>query len=124
MDFIDPEIWAFIEIGLIINLVSIICSFVFTLFKAWSLSENELQQVIAFSQMRQVYIKKYNSNVAIYGAFLMNFVPMYSAVLNAWYIFNMLIIPGGQGIVSATIKSDRLALVSLVRYDMVQARDK
>lgn len=124
MDFFTPEVLTFIEVGLLANVISILCAFFFTLFKAWSLKEDDLKTVIAFSQMRQVYIKKYNSNAMIYGAFLMNLIPMYSAVLNAWYLFNLLVVPGGNGIVTATIKCDRLALVSLVRYDIVHLRDK
>lgn len=124
MDFFDPVVWDFIVFGLISNVVAIICTFIFTLVKAGNLPERELQKVIGFSKMRQIYIRKYNSGFKIYGAFLMNLVPMYAAVLNAWYLFNLLVIPDGEGIITATIKSDQLALVTLVRYDVVHLKDK
>ncbi len=124
MDFIDAQTWAFIEIGLIANIVSIVLAFVFTVFRAGSLADGELQQVMQFSKMRSWYINKYNSSFKTYFVFLMNLIPMYSAVLNTWYLINMFLIPGGKGIITATIKSDRLALISLVRYDIVELRDK
>jgi hypothetical protein len=118
IEFFDPEIWSFIEFGLIANFVSIVCTFLITIFKVSSLGDQDLRQVMLFSAMRQEYIKTYNSSAKIYFVFALNFVPMYTTVLNAWYIFNMLLIPGAKGVITATVNSDRLALFSLVRYDI------
>lgn len=124
MEFLDDQLAYFIEVGLLANLISIVFVFVITLFKAMTLSNDDLAQVMAFSKMRQDYIWKYNTSFKRYCAFMMNLVPMYTAVLNAWYLINLVLIPGGRGIVSATIKSDRFALVSLVKYDIIKLQDK
>lgn len=124
MDFFSPEILNFIEIGLIANFFMVIVTFVVSLLKAGFLNDNDLQSVIAFSRLRQHYIGKYNSDFKRYCVFLMNFVPMYSAVLNAWFLMNVLLIPGGKGIITATIKADQLALVQLVKYDIQRIPNK
>lgn len=124
MELFDDQIAYFIEVGLLANLISIVFVFAITLLKAMTLSNDDLQQVMAFSKMRQDYIWKYNTSFKRYCAFMMNLVPMYTAVLNAWYLINLVLIPGARGIVNATIRTDRFALVSLVRYDIVKIQDK
>lgn len=124
MELFDDQIAYFIEVGLLYNFISIVLVFVITLFKSMTLSNDDLQRVVAFSHMRQEYIWKYNTSFKRYCAFMMNFVPMYTAVLNAWYLINLLLVSGAKGIINATIKTDRFALVSLVKYDIVTIQDK
>jgi hypothetical protein len=124
MELFDDQLAHFIEVGLLYNFISIVLVFVITLFKSMTLSNDDLQRVVAFSHMRQEYIWKYNTSFKRYCAFMMNFVPMYTAVLNAWYLINLLLVSGAKGIINATIKTDRFALVSLVKYDIVTIQDK
>lgn len=120
MEFFDDQMLDFMLFGVVANIVMLIITFVVTLLKTFTLDESDLQQFAQFGRTRQYLILKHNSSLKIYAAFLLNMVPLYSAVLNTWFLLHILIVPGVRGLIMGTMRSDNLALIQLVKYEIVK----
>lgn len=124
MEFFDEQMIEFLWFGIYANIISIFVTFAVTLFKAFSLKEDEIDQFRQFAKMRSYLIGEYNSSFKIYAAFALNLIPLYLAVLNTWYMLHVIFIPGVRGLIVGAMKSDNLSLIQLVRYEVVKIRDK
>ena len=120
MDFFDQQMLDFMLFGIVTNIVMLIFTFVVTLLKTFTLSDSDLHQFAQFGRTRQYLILKHNSSFKIYAAFLLNLVPLYSAILNSWFLLHILIIPGVRGLIMGTMKADTLAWIQLVKYEVVK----
>lgn len=124
MEFFDEQMIEFLWFGIYANIISIFVTFAVTLIKAFSLSESEIEHFRQFAKARSYLIGKYNSSSRIYGAFLLNVIPLYLAVLNTWYLLHVIFIPGVRGLIIGAMKSDNLSLIQLVRYEVIKIEDK
>jgi hypothetical protein len=120
MEFFDDQMLDFMLFGIVANVVMLIITFVVTLLKTFTLNDSDLQQFAQFGRTRQYLILKHNSSLKIYAAFLLNMVPLYSAVLNTWFLLHILLVPGLRGLIMGTMRSDNLALIQLVKYEIVK----
>ena len=124
MEFFDDQMIEFLWFGVYANIISIFVTFAITLIKAFSLNDNEIEHFRQFARTRSYLIGKHNSSLKIYAAFLLNVIPLYLAVLNAWYVLHVIFIPGVRGLIIGAMKSDNLSLIQLVRYEVVKIGDK
>ncbi len=120
MEFFDDQMLDFMLFGVVANIVMLVITFVVTLLKTFALSEADLQQFAQFGRTRQYLILKHNSSLKIYAAFLLNIVPLYSAIIHVWFLLHILIVPGLRGLIMGTMKADNLAWIQLVKYEIVK----
>lgn len=112
----------FLFFGWGLNFCMVGLAFILTSIKAFTLEKDELTQVIKFYQMRRGLIKERNRPHLRLISAALAFLPVYHTGIYAVYIWHLITKPGMWGMISATVKSDEMEIIQMVKYEFIDAK--
>ena len=110
--------------GICMNLVMGFIAFAATVFKVASLSDDDIKVYMEFGEFRRSFAYTYNSPFKrlMYGLLL--FLPMHGAIINAIFMWYLLVMPGINGLIKGYIAHDSMSIIQIIRYHVIKIDDK